>query len=247
VGNGSFTRTTWTVSGTGADVSANAPIGALKSEAIIYGGFFIRLSTPKTVTPRFQWWNSGGSPIGSAAAGPAQDIPANTWTWVQGEVAVPAGVQSGKYYVTTNMLAGETYDAVGAVITHDGPLSGYFDGDSPGATWSGAPDASISSMGFVAAIGHGANPVDDIGITESVLIQQAASLIISDDAGLTDSAAPSLNMPQTFGDVVGLTDEATVVVAIQAKPATEPTMDWVESDDYGILTLDGDSTTTLEA
>lgn len=99
------------------------------------------------------WRDASNATIGGSIPAPSYtNIPADTWTLLKFEnVVAPALTAFIAAFHTVITVSGVTVGGeqvwTDNVMINDGPVSlDYFDGDSPGGTWTGTPNASPSAQ-----------------------------------------------------------------------------------------------------
>jgi hypothetical protein len=111
------------------------------------------VNTSKQYAAYVDWYNSGGSYLGSGIAGTATTVNSSTWTRVSVTGVAPAGAAYARSYCysTTSFLAGDAGKQVkfDAALFEEASSAGlYFDGDSilagHSCSWTGTASASSS-------------------------------------------------------------------------------------------------------
>lgn len=111
-------------------------------------GAWVRVSVAAAVRTVALLLNSAGGTV-ATITGPVLNAAAGSWAWVPGaDFTMPAGVASVYLVVTLvnaeAVPAGTTMDVDQAMVLVGTSQATYFDGDSPGWAWTGAPHASAS-------------------------------------------------------------------------------------------------------
>ena len=197
-------RMTTTASGTvvgGWYFGTSATILPLAAETTYVASVYLRPSTSRVISPRFQWRKSDGTSAGNGAFGTSVACPAGVWTRVSIIGTSPADTAYAdiNFYTTSGdssmWSVGDTLDATGAMVERSTILSNYFDGSySPDPdlqpVWVGATDGSQSYLrGFVPT-----NTNNNVcrGVTSSRGIRQIPSGFSNDSHSVVAGSTSSL-------------------------------------------------------
>lgn len=154
---GSYVRKTWTTaspSGGNGNVGFSVPpagaVTVTPGQTLTLSGWFrASMGGLHDVRAKLYWQMSDGS--FNEADGPSFSPSAGQWVQLSVTGVVPTGA-TGVFPlldVDSNDVvvpAGTTFDATGALLELSGSVGTYFDGTSPGATWTGTADASTSRL-----------------------------------------------------------------------------------------------------
>lgn len=128
------------------------------SEVEVLAGDTVRWSIWVYATRTNNWtpyWERLGGTYKGGTAGSAITVPANTWTKITGQYTFTAdnAVQIGTTvyfgfgaYAATGWQTGDVFWLDEAIIVKNQPLPEYFDGDTPGAVWTGPATSSMAAM-----------------------------------------------------------------------------------------------------
>lgn len=108
--------------------------------------FYVRVNRPRSVLVAVDVLRENNSYI-SAFVSPYFEIPANTWFRVTQICTIPNnGAKLRPTVAVDSTQVGDTLEVDGLLYEEATTLSPYFDGNTPGAVWTGTPNASTSSF-----------------------------------------------------------------------------------------------------
>lgn len=111
----------------------------LRASAVRSGNFDIQV-----------WWKGADGTHLSPSSGSNFAPVAGQWVRVSATFTVPAGAYRMCFVIdfdgsTPVWQAGDTLDSTGLMVTSGSTLYNYADGNTPGWTWTGTPNASTSA------------------------------------------------------------------------------------------------------
>ena len=145
---GSWSVTSARIAATGAMVVGFAPrLPVTAGLAYTFSAYFRRdYSTTRVTQLRLQWFNAGGTLIGSTIIVGQTPPAVNTWGRFSITQTAPVGTATVYIDIIVNSaIVGENIWVDGAMLEQSSTLGTYFDGSTTGYAWNGTPNASTSS------------------------------------------------------------------------------------------------------
>lgn len=111
------------------------------------GSASVRYPATRQAFLRFRWFDASNSVVGEPTSG----VTVGTGNWqrlTHPDVTVPANATYGRFDIVMNAInaaAGDTLDVDGVMVTRGTSTYNYADGNSPGWSWQGTTNYSISS------------------------------------------------------------------------------------------------------
>jgi len=154
-GNGPFVTATWSVAPTGGaksiTVDTTGTAGQVVAGGNYVGSVWVKSSMNQTVSLDFGWYAAAwvGQTVGSNVV-----LVSNTWTHVSVTGYAPATATRASLSITSknNPVAGESLSAAQGMLETGGTMRDFFDGASIGGTWTGAANASTSTIAATSTI-----------------------------------------------------------------------------------------------
>ncbi|MGW0587456.1 hypothetical protein [Streptosporangium sp. NPDC002607] len=160
----------------------------------------------------FEWLNAGGSPIGYPSS--SYTVTLNVVSRASITGIAPVGAASVRLILDGINYSINTVDCTMLLIEQASQVEDYFDGDSPGATWDGAPGSSASTLPGGAQV--------EGEVTQTLIAALSAAGVNTAVGAASATASAALSVEAVAGRSASLT--AAVEVLAEATVTRTPTV-----------------------